>query len=79
MMEGAPMYEPEQDYPPLDETVSPRVLKAIVDSPQFRKAYKSFKFGNLTPITAKWYIWVIVAFAAVFAILFMTGNFNVGR
>ena len=78
MMDEVSRYDPEDDYPPLNETISPRVLKAITDSPQFRKAYKSFKFGNLTPITSKWYIWVIVAVGAVFAILIVTGNFNLG-
>jgi hypothetical protein len=72
-------YDNEEDYPPLSETVSPRVLKAITDSPQFRRAYKSFKFGNLTPITAKWYIWVIVAVVGIFGILIMTGNFQLPR
>ena len=66
----------DENYPPLTETISPRVFKAMVDSPQFRRQYKSFKFGNLTPITGKWWLWVAIAFVAIFVILIMTGNFQ---
>jgi hypothetical protein len=73
-------YDPnEPSVPPLVDTVSPRVLKAIVDSEQFRKAYKSFKFGNLTPITAKWWLWLVLAIVGVFIFLILTGNFQMPR
>ena len=74
---GMPMLEGEGNWPPLTETISPRMFKAIVDSPQLRRAYKSFKFGNITPLNTKWWLWLVIAIVGVFAILIMTGNFHV--
>lgn len=58
--------------------ITPRLLKVEVEDDTYKKAYKSYKFGNIVPITQKWYIWVIVAIVTVFVILFLTGNFSVG-
>lgn len=71
-------YEGAPNWPPLTETVSPRVLKAIVDSPQLRRAYKSFKFGNIVPLNNKWWLWLVVAIGGIFLVLMLTGNFEVG-
>ena len=68
----------EYTWPPLTETITPKVFKAIVDSPKFRKAYKSFKFGNIVPFNNRPWVWIIVAIAAVFLILIVTGNFRLG-
>ena len=64
--------------PSLLETVTPRTLKADLDAPQFKRAYNSFKFGAITPIANRWWIWLAIAFVAVFIILYATGNFDVG-
>ena len=68
----------ERTWPPLTETISPRVFKAIVDSPQLRRAYKSFKFGNIVPLNNKWWVWMIVVVVVIFVVLFATGNFSMG-
>jgi len=57
--------------------LTPRLLKMEIEDDSYRKAYKSYKFGQATPITQKWWIWVIVAMIFVFVVLYMTGNFNV--
>ena len=69
--------EDAPEKPDLLNIVTPRVLKVEIEDDSFKKAYKSYKFGNLTPLGQKWWVWIIVAFAAMFLILIMTGNFRV--
>ena len=57
--------------------ITPRLLKVEIEDDLYRKAYRSYKFGNILPITQKWWIWVVVAVIAVFMILILTGNFKV--
>jgi hypothetical protein len=57
--------------------ITPRLLKVEIDDDLYRKAYKSYKFGNILPITQKWWLWVLIAVAAVFLVLIVTGNFKV--
>ena len=57
--------------------ITPRLLKIEIEDDLYRKAYKSYKFGEVLPITKKWWVWVIVAVVAVFVIQIVTGNFKV--
>ena len=61
----------------LTETITPRVLKATVDNPDFKKVFKSYRFGNVVPITGKWWIWLIVVVVLVFVVMIVTGNFQI--
>jgi hypothetical protein len=64
-------------FPPVVDMVSPRVMKAILDRPHFRRAYKSFRFGNLVAISQRWWIWLALAVVGIFIMLYLTGNFRV--
>lgn len=66
------------DADSLLQIITPRILKVEIEDDTYKKAYKSYKFGNIVPITQKWYIWVMVAVVAVFAVLYLTGNFSFG-
>jgi len=57
--------------------ITPRLLKVEIEDDLYRKAYRSYKFGNILPITQKWWLWVVVAVIAIFGILILTGNFKV--
>lgn len=59
--------------------ITPRLLKVEIEDDTYKKAYKSYRFGNVLPITQKWYIWVIVAVVGIFGILILTGNFQLPR
>lgn len=66
----------QPSFPPVTDMVSPRVMKAILDRPHFRRAYKSFKFGNLVAISQKWWLWLALAVVGIFVIFILTGNFQ---
>ena len=66
----------ELDDESLLNIITPRLLKVEIEDDLYRKAYKSYKFGNLLPLTQKWWVWVVVAMIAIFGILFLTGNFK---
>ena len=58
-----------------DGMVSPFVVKMIVDSSdKYKKAYKSYAFGLIKKLAAKWIYIVIGIVAAIVIILFVTGN-----
>ncbi len=58
----------------LEDWLSPHGLKMIVDSsPKDRKAFRSYAFGVIKQIKAKW-VWImIIAVVAIGLVLYATG------
>jgi len=59
----------------LEDWLSPHGYKMIVDSsPKYKKAFKSYAFGLIHKIKAKW-VWIMVGGIVVFVIiLYITGT-----
>jgi len=59
----------------LTEILTPFDLQMIVDSAdKYQKAYKSYAFGLIQKIKAKWLILALVGIVAVIVLLFLTGS-----
>lgn len=71
--------EPPDSSESLLNIITPRLLKVEIEDDTYKKAYKSYKFGNILPLAGKWWLWVIIAVVAVFVILIVTGNFQMPR
>lgn len=58
----------------LEDWLSPHGLKMIVDSsPKYKKAFKSYAFGIIHQIKARWMLFLIAGIVVVFVILYLTG------
>lgn len=56
------------------DIITPRLLKIEIEDDTYRKAYKSYKFGNIIPMSQKWWVLVAVVVVVVIVLLYMTGN-----
>lgn len=64
----------------IDKILSPFGLKMITQgSEKYGKAYKSYAFGLIHKIAAKWVYVVIGIVVAIVVILYLTGNLPTGR
>jgi len=64
-------YDPtEPTFPPLTHTITPRTFKAILDSPQHRRAYKSFRFGELSTVPRKQLVWIAVGMVIIVIVVY---------
>ena len=57
--------------------ITPRLLKIEIEDDLYRKAYKSYKFGEVLPLTKKWWVWVIIMVVLIFVVFIVTGNFQI--
>jgi hypothetical protein len=66
----------KQGDPILVEWVSPLVLKMITENSKYKMAYKSYAFGLIHKIAAKW-LYVLIAGVVVFVlILYFSGTIS---
>ena len=62
----------------ITEWVSPFVLKMLVESSnKYKKAYKSYAFGLVGQIQAKWLYFLILGVVGVVMLLYFTGYIRV--
>lgn len=64
----------------IDKILSPFGLKMITQgSEKYGKAYKSYAFGLIHKIAAKWLYVVIIGVVVFVVVLYFTGNLPIGR
>ena len=64
----------------IDKILSPFGLKMITQgSEKYGNAYKSYAFGLVHKLAAKWLYIVIIGVVVVVVVLYFTGNLPIGR